>query len=273
MSKKLIILTAGGTGGHIFPAVAVAEVLKKRGYEILMVTDERARQYEQRKDIFDLEILNVSSPAGNILTKLKSGLSLIKGYFKARKLLKNRKPSAVVGFGGYPSFPTMLAAQHLKYPNIIHEQNAVIGKANLVMARKTDKIAISLPRIVGLTETEQNRVVFTGNPVRQEIRALYDEPYTIPDAQKSFIIFILGGSQGASVFSDVVPGALARLSDHDKSRLHVVQQCRPDNIDQTFGFYQDHGIKCEVESFFHDVPYRLRSASLVIARAGPITYA
>ena len=273
MRKNLIVLTAGGTGGHMFPAVALAEVLKKRGHDVVMVTDDRARQYEQRKDIFDLEIVNVRSPAGNILKKMKSALSLLKGYFKARKLLKNRMPSVVVGFGGYPSFPTMLAAQHLKYPNIIHEQNAVIGKANLVMARKSDKIAISLPKIVGLTDSEQNRVVFTGNPVRQEIRALYDEPYTIPDSQRSFTIFVLGGSQGASVFSDIVPGALARLSDYDKSRLNVIQQCRPDDIDQTVRFYQDHGIKCEVESFFHDVPYRLRTASLVIARAGGSTVA
>lgn len=270
---KLIMLTAGGTGGHLFPALALAESLKRRGYNILIVTDERGRRFQNEQQKFDIEILNVTSPSGNVVQKAKSALTLTSGYFKARQLLRKYKPSVVVGFGGYPSFPLMLAAQHGGIKNVIHEQNAVIGKANLMIARNADKIAISLPRITGLSSAEEQRVTFTGNPVRAGIQTLYDEEYTPPEADRGFNIFLLGGSQGASVFSDIVPGALARLPAHDRDRLQIVQQCRPEDIERTVEAYQLAEIKCEVAPFFHDIPYRLRAAHLVISRSGASTVA
>lgn len=261
----------------MFPAVALAEELKKRGHHVVVVTDERAQKYENRTGIFDLEILKVTSPAGSILKKMKSAISLALGYFCARKILKKYKPSVVVGFGGYPSFPTILAAQHMRrhlgVRNIIHEQNAVIGKANLTVARGAHKIAISLPRVIGLSSEEQSRVAITGNPVREEIRKLYDEPYPQPTPDQRFNIFLIGGSQGASVFSDVVPEALSRLSEPDRARLHVVQQCRAGEESRTIDSYQKSGVSCEVQPFFYDVPDQLRKSHLVIARSGASTVA
>lgn len=271
--KKFVVLTAGGSGGHIFPAVALAEALKDRGYEILIITDERGRNFEKRQDMFDLKTFRVRSPSGNLWCKFKSAVSLIGGYFKALKLFWQRKPDIVVGFGGYPSFPPMLAAQHMGIRNIIHEQNAVIGKANLIIAKKADKIAISLPKIIGLTERQESRIVFSGNPVRKNIRNLYNQPYNFPAQSEYFNIFILGGSQGASVFSDVVPEALANLPEHERSRLRVTQQCRQNDIEATRAYYRKSGIPCDVETFFHDVHDRLKTAHLVIARSGASTVA
>ena len=272
-ARNLIMLTAGGTGGHLFPALALAESLKKRGYDILIVTDERGGRFQNEQQEFDIEILNVTSPSGNVLQKAKSALTLTAGYFKARQLLRKYKPSVVVGFGGYPSFPLMLAAQHGGIKNVIHEQNAVIGKANLMIARNADKIAISLPRITGLSSSEEQRVTFTGNPVRAAIQILHGEEYTPPESDHGFNIFLLGGSQGASVFSDIVPGALARLPAQDRARLQIVQQCRPEDIERTAEAYQSAEITCEVAPFFHDIPYRLRTAHLVISRSGASTVA
>lgn len=271
--KKFVVLTAGGSGGHIFPAVALAEALKDRGYKILIITDERGRNFEKRQDMFDLKTFRVTSPAGNLWTKVKSAISLAGGYFKALKLFWMKKPDIVVGFGGYPSFPPMLAAQHMGIKNVIHEQNAVIGKANLIIAKKADKIAISLPKIIGLTGEQKSRIAFTGNPVRKNIRELYDQPYNFPSRSEDFHIFILGGSQGASVFSDVVPEALANLPEHERCRLKVTQQCRQNDLESTRAYYQKAGIPCDVETFFHDVHDRLKTATLVIARSGASTVA
>lgn len=271
-ANKTIILTAGGTGGHMFPAVALAEKLRDKGAHVVLVTDERAQKYETRRDIFTLEILKVRSPVGSIIKKLKSALSMACSYFKARRIIRKYKPDVVIGFGGYPSFPTMLAAQHMGIHNIIHEQNAVIGKANLMMAKKVHDIAISLPKIIGLSAQEEKKIVFTGNPVRQEIQDLYQQDYQASlCGEDDFIVFVLGGSQGASVFSDVLPQAFDKLSSADKARLKIMQQCRPVDVDRTIAAYKDIGVSCEAAHFFHDVPARLKQAHLVIARSGAST--
>ena len=267
------MLTAGGTGGHLFPAIALSQALTARGYKTILVTDKRGEKYRNDTAIPEFEILNVSSPAGDIVTKIKSGISMTAGYFKARSLLKKYRPAPVAGFGGYPSFPLMMAAQHTNVPNIIHEQNAVIGKANLVMARNADRIAISLPKIIGLSKAEKDRVAYTGNPVRDEIRNIHDMPYSAPDAEQDFTILLIGGSQGASVFSQIVPKALSRLPDHEQKRLRIIQQCRSEDLQDTRNIYKEMGIRAEVESFFHDMPERLKEAHLVISRAGASTVA
>lgn len=275
-SGRHIVLTAGGTGGHLFPALSLAEALISRGDRVTIITDERGRRFQEDSKSADykIRIVKISSPTGNLWHKLKCAVSLLKGYLHARRLLGKDKPDAVIGFGGYPSFPIMLAAQHLKICNIIHEQNAVIGKANLAIARKADFIAISLPHIAGLSSREEEKkVVYTGNPVRSEIQKLSGLGYPVLRTDEPFNILVLGGSQGASVFGEVVPEALNRLPAHEKKRLYVVQQCREEDLQTTRQAFDNAGISHEVRSFFNDIPERLRAAHLVISRSGASTVA
>ena len=207
-----------------------------------------------------------------IAARARGVCSLALGYLQARRILRMILPAAVVGFGGYASVPAVLAAQRSGRPSVIHEQNAVLGRANRLLARRADAIATSFERVSALPATRA-RITLTGNPVRPAIAALADRPYLAPAPQAPFAILVLGGSLGARVFASVVPAAIAALDPALRQRIRLVQQCRRENLDATRAAYDALGMTVELAPFFDDVPQRLAAAHLVIARAGASTVA
>lgn len=271
--SKLILLSAGGTGGHVTPAQALARDLLSRGYKVEVVTDGRGRKYAQLFGGIPMHVVRSGTAGRGIGGKIKGLGNLALGTLQAFSLLGKLRPAIVVGFGGYPSVPGVFAAQMRKIPTVIHEQNAIIGRANALLAPKAQRIALSLPEMQGLDAAEKSRSVVTGNPVRPEISALYSQPYPSAGPGGTLRIFIMGGSLGASVFSDVIPKALARLSAEHRARLHIVQQCRDENLEDTRRLYRETGIRADLAPFFDDVAGQLAQAHLVIARSGASTVA
>jgi UDP-N-acetylglucosamine--N-acetylmuramyl-(pentapeptide) pyrophosphoryl-undecaprenol N-acetylglucosamine transferase len=271
-----VILSAGGTGGHIFPAEALAEGLLQRGYEVALVTDKRFKQdYAQAGSLLSqLPVLQIPAGrlAGGLTGKLKGGLNIVRGLMAARRLLKKQKPQVVVGFGGYPSFPALFAATTLGIPTIIHEQNAILGRANRKLSPRVNRIALSYEPTQLLPEGHPP-VVHTGNPVRGAIRALRKLPYAVPGENGSLHVLVVGGSQGASVFSDVVPAAIALLPEEVRNRLRIDQQCRAADIAKVRAAYDAMDMRADLAPFFSDMATRMASAHLVITRAGASTVA
>lgn len=266
---KLIVLATGGTGGHVFPAQALAEELKKRGHRLALITDRRGDAYSGPLGELDAHTISAAGVSGKgIGARISAVFKLMLGYFQARALLKSMKPAAVVGFGGYPSVPTMLAASRLKMKTAIHEQNAVLGRANRLMSGRVNRIALSFDETSGLKPKDRGKAVLTGNPVRPEIAALSGRPFTPPGHQDPLHILIVGGSQGAQILGEAVPQALAALTENLKSRLKVEQQSRPEQLDAVKAAYKQAGIEADVRAFFDDMPERLQRAHLMIGRAG-----
>lgn len=270
---KTILLSSGGTGGHMTPAGALAHDLVSRGYRVEIVTDVRGRKYQSMFPGMNMHVVRAGTMNKGITGKVGGLANLGLGILQAMKLIRRLKPAVVVGFGGYPSVPGVYAAQKLGVPTIIHEQNAIIGKANALLAGKADKIALSLPDVVGLDEDEKNKCIVTGNPVRPEIAALYTKPYPALDRDGQLRILVLGGSLGASVFSTVVPEALSKLSPAHKARLDIAQQCRPEDLPKTRELYAAAGIRAFLSLFFEDMAAELEKAHLIITRSGASTVA
>ncbi len=263
-----IVLAAGGTGGHLYPAEALAEELLRRGHRVVIVTDKRGNAFQRLSDRVKIDCVRAATFKPGIFSKIKSIIDIELGLLQSAALLLKYKPALIVGFGGYPSFPTVLAGQIMGLPTIIHEQNAVLGKANAWLAYAAKKIAVSLPETQGIRPVDRRKVVFTGNPVRADICAVRDKPYPAPG--DIFNIFITGGSQGAKIFSDIVPEAVRRLPEDIKSRLHIVQQSKESDTAQK---YRDAGVRAEVKPFFDDMPERLSACHLFIGRSGASTVA
>ncbi len=272
-ANKKILISAGGTGGHIFPAEALARDLIGRGYHVSLATDKRGADYKNFAGGIPTYVLKSSGLKSGILSKISTAMSLAVGVMQAGSLLKKLNPQIVVGFGGYPSFPAVYAAQKKNIPTILHEQNAILGKANVYLAPKADRIALPLNNVAGMNEEDKIRSVVIGNPVRTEIAALYNEPYPAIEQDGVLKILILGGSLGASVFSEVIPDMVEKLADHYKNRLEIVQQCRAEDVDAVRARYQEIGVKAELEIFFDDVASKLAETHLVIARSGASTVA
>jgi UDP-N-acetylglucosamine--N-acetylmuramyl-(pentapeptide) pyrophosphoryl-undecaprenol N-acetylglucosamine transferase len=268
--SNVIMLAAGGTGGHIFPAYALAEELNRRGFRVVLVTDKRSAEYK----IDDLEtyIISTSTLSGNIWRKIISGFKILRGFLEARRLIKHLQPLAVVGFGGYPSFPTMLAAISKKnLKTIIHEQNAVLGRANRLLSQYVDEIVVSMDSTTGFKDEDKDKIKVSGNPVRISVRSLRSVPYPDIVDDGELRIFVVGGSQGASIFGDVIPEALLLMPKPLRGRINLVMQCRADKIDAVRKRLDKIGIKAELKTFFNDIPDRLAKAHLVISRAGAST--
>ena len=273
-ARKLIVLAAGGTGGHIFPAQALAEEMLKRGYTLALITDRRGEGYGDalgRVDTYRISVVRVDSGGGG----RARGLALLAiGLVQARRLLRKLAPGAVVGFGGYPSVPTMVAATRARRATLIHEQNAVLGRANRLVARRVTRIATSFPSVTGIRPADMAKVVLTGNPVRAGITALRDHPYPpFGHGEKALRILVIGGSQGARILSEVVPAAVSLLPDRMRRRLAIAQQCRPEDVETARAGYASCGVDAELATFFDDVPRRLADTHLVICRAGASTVA
>ena len=268
-----IVLATGGTGGHVFPAQALARALAGRGYRLVLITDRRGDAYGGplgALEVFRIRAAGISGVglAARISALFKLGLGLL----QARRHLRRLRPRAVVGFGGYPSIPTMVAAAWLGLKSVIHEQNAVLGRANRFLARRVGRIAIAFDSVASLREEDAARAVRTGNPVRPEVIEK-SRPYAAPGAEGPIEILVTGGSQGASVFGEIIPPALAALPDTLRGRLRVTQQCPEDGMEAVRGAYARAAIEAELASFFDDIPERLARAHLLICRSGASTVA
>jgi len=271
-SKHPIILAAGGTGGHIFPAEALAEAMLAMGERVILVTDSRFAHFQTGAlSRIEKRTIRAGTVAGKFHKKILGVAGLVLGVMQARKIVAELKPKVVVGFGGYPSFPTVYAAVKLGVPTVIHEQNSVLGRANRLLAPRVDAIATSFPDTQMLADKDKNKVVMTGNPVRGSIRALREVPYPTLSQDGKMHLLVTGGSLGASVFSEVVPGAIAKLPAALRARVRVDQQCREVDLAATRETYLNTGVNADLASFFVDLPARLAASHLVIARSGAST--
>jgi UDP-N-acetylglucosamine--N-acetylmuramyl-(pentapeptide) pyrophosphoryl-undecaprenol N-acetylglucosamine transferase len=262
-----IVLSAGGTGGHLFPAQALAAELTRRGRKIVVMTDARGVQYPTYFPGAKIEIVPSATFAGG-LSLVTAPFKILAGIAIGMAKLIRLKPASVVGFGGYPSLPVMLAAIFSGIPTAILAPDAVLGRANRLVANSVDAVAGGLP-LKRFAPKDMDKVTYTGNPVRPEIVAMKDAPYETPTADGPLNLLVFGGSQGARVLSEIVPAAIALLPPTMKSRLSIVQQCRPEDIETVRAAYA--GMKVELAAFFGDMPQRLARAQLVICRAGVST--
>jgi UDP-N-acetylglucosamine--N-acetylmuramyl-(pentapeptide) pyrophosphoryl-undecaprenol N-acetylglucosamine transferase len=267
------VLAAGGTGGHMVPAHALAAELKKRGHGVLLITDQRGARFPGLFEDVPVHIL----PAGRLrrspLGLIRGIRSLLAGRRQARALYRQHRPDAVVGFGGYPAVPSILAAATMRIPAVLHEQNAVLGRANRFLAGDAAAIGTAYSKLDRLKGRHEPKVVLVGNPVREQVARLGEEPFPPFDDFAPLKILVTGGSQGASVFSKVVPEGLGLLNPSLRLRLQVVQQCRPDDIEGVRDRFAELGIPAELTTYIEDMPGRLGEAHLVIGRAGASTIA
>jgi UDP-N-acetylglucosamine--N-acetylmuramyl-(pentapeptide) pyrophosphoryl-undecaprenol N-acetylglucosamine transferase len=267
------VLAAGGTGGHLLPAQALAEQLTRNGAAVHLATDRRSDAFGAAMPGVEISRVQAGRLGGGPVHTAFGLGAMALGLMQARRLLRRLDPEAVVGFGGYPSVPTMWAATQLGFASVIHEQNAVLGRANRLLARRVKRIATGFAETAGLRPADRPRAVHTGNPVRPAIRDAAAIPYRPPAPGMPIELLILGGSQGARIFADVVPSALAALPPELRAALRVSQQARPEDCERASAQLKEAGIAAEIGSFFSDVPDRLARAQLVICRAGASTVA
>ncbi|VFU08705.1 undecaprenyldiphospho-muramoylpentapeptide beta-N-acetylglucosaminyltransferase [Methylocella tundrae] len=269
--ERPILLAAGGTGGHLFPAEALSNALSARGYAIELFTDSRAEKYGGAFPARAIHIVSSASPrSASLLSRASAALALARGTFEARRLIKRIRPLALVGFGGYPSVPPVLAATQLGVPTVLHEGNAVIGKANLFLSPRVDAIAKGFETLKGVSAAIAAKAHLTGDPVRPMVIEAAKIPF--PDfAGGKLRLLVTGGSQGARIMSDVVPGAIELLPEEARKMLILVQQARPEDEERVRAVYRRLGVEAEVKSFFSDLPRRIAASHLVIARAGAST--
>lgn len=265
------VLTAGGTGGHMFPAIALAGEMLKRGHRAALLTDARGAEYGKRVAGLDIHLVPSASPSrGGLLGKLSSVFTLARGALVAGRKLRALHPRAVVGFGGYGAFPTSFIAARQHLPLVLHEQNAYLGLANRKLARDAKGIAVAFDDVLAVPKSGVT-IERTGNPVRAEIVAVRDVPYAAPT--EKLRLLVTGGSQGATVFSDVVPAAIAKLEPAQRARIEIVQQCRAEDLSRVKAAYEAIGVAATLKSFFDDMPSRIAQAHLAICRSGASTVA
>ncbi|MEY2503444.1 MAG: UDP-N-acetylglucosamine--N-acetylmuramyl-(pentapeptide) pyrophosphoryl-undecaprenol [Verrucomicrobiota bacterium] len=273
-TSPLILLTAGGTGGHLFPAEALGVELMKRGMQVRLATDARALRYGGlfSKDLIDVvpsETVRGRSP----WSLARSGMMLAAGTAVALNLMRRLKPEAVIGFGGYPTLPPLLAARLFRIPTVIHDSNAVLGRANRFLSGGVSAIATSLPGVLDRDAALAAKTVTTGTPMRPAILAAAAVPFAAPESDGPLRLLVVGGSQGARVMSDIVPGAIERLQPALWRRLRLVQQVREEDFSRVRAVYDRLGIDAELAPFFSDLPARLAASHLVISRSGAGTVA
>ena len=269
--SRAVLLAAGGTGGHLFPAEATAEALARRGISTELATDSRAVKYGGSFLFRAVHQIPSATPrGGSLASKALAAVALARGTLIARSLLRRTKPLCVLGFGGYPSVPPVLAAAQLRVPCLLHEQNAVMGRANRFLARRVDRLATGFSSLSGMDERLRAKATHTGNPLRPA--AIEAAHSAFPDFSDGRLrLLVTGGSQGARIFSEVAPAAIERLSPTLRARLNIVQQARSEDERHVREAYDRLGVRAEVAAFFNDLPARMAAAHLVIARAGAST--
>ncbi len=274
MAEPLILLAAGGTGGHLFPAEALGVVLMQRGLRVRLVTDSRAIQYsglfsDGMFDVVPSETLRGGSP----VALARAAVMLSVGTAKALALINRLKPAAVVGFGGYPTLPPLAAATLLRVPTVIHDSNAVLGRANRLLAKRVTAIATSLPGVFDRDPGLAGKSVMTGTPLRPAVISAAAQPYSALTNNAPFRLAVFGGSQGARIMADIVPSAIAQLAPELQRRIKLAQQVREEDLLRVRQIYQPLQIETELAPFFTDLPQRLATAHLVVSRSGAGTVA
>lgn len=274
MSSPLILLAAGGTGGHLFPAESLANALQAAGVRVALATDRRVSAISGSFPAEEVVEIPSATPSGRSLPQMARAVLLLSaGTAKAVPAIRRLRPAVVVGFGGYPTVPPVLAAALLRVPVVVHEQNGVMGRANRLLARWATMIATGFPVVKGIPANATGRIVHTGNPVR---------PMVIEAAKSSFSslaeggrlkLLVFGGSQGARVMSDVVPAAIQRLPAEAHARLRVTQQAREEDLERVRALYDSLSVSADVQPFFKDLPARMADAHLVVGRSGASTVA
>jgi UDP-N-acetylglucosamine--N-acetylmuramyl-(pentapeptide) pyrophosphoryl-undecaprenol N-acetylglucosamine transferase len=273
-TSPLILLAAGGTGGHLFPAEALGVELIRRGLRVRLATDSRALRYS---GLFSKDTIDVV-PSATVRSRAPwslahTGLMLAAGTAVSLNLMRRLKPAAVVGFGGYPTLPPLLAAKLCGVPGIIHEANAVLGRANRFLARRVSAIATSLPGVLDRDPALAGKTTTVGTPMRPAVLAAAAVKYAAPEPAGAFRLLVVGGSQGARVMADSVPGAIERLEPALWHRLVLTQQVREEDMARVRAVYDRLKINAELAPFFSDLPARLASNHLVVSRSGAGTVA
>lgn len=271
--ERHFVLAAGGTGGHMVPAAALAAELTRRGHRVALVSDDRGVRFPGLFEEVQTHILPAGRMSGGPIGWLRGARQMMAGRAMAIELYRTFKPEAVIGFGGYPALPALLAAFKAKIPTAVHEQNAVLGRVNRLVARKVDAIATSYLEVERLKPDWQMKTHLVGNPVREAVLKLRDRPFPLLEEDGIFRVLVTGGSQGASVLSQVVPDGLAMLPVSFRRRLQVTHQARIEDIEGARAKYAELQIAAELATYLPDIPEQLAWAHLVIARAGASTIA
>jgi UDP-N-acetylglucosamine--N-acetylmuramyl-(pentapeptide) pyrophosphoryl-undecaprenol N-acetylglucosamine transferase len=273
-AAPLVLLAAGGTGGHLFPAEALAEALGRRGVTVDLATDERAERYGKRFPARQIHVIaSETVRARNVVALARTGAIMSLALLRAVILLGRIKPGVVVGFGGYPTLAPVLAATLRRIPTVIHEQNAVMGRANKLLAPRVSAIATSFTGVLDRVPALAAKAAHTGNPVRPAVIAAAAMPYPALATDGLVRLLVFGGSQGARIMSEIVPAAIERLDQSLRVRLLVAQQARDEDLAQVRDLYGRLGISAEVAAFFADLPARIAAAHLVVSRSGASTVA
>lgn len=271
--KPLVLLAAGGTGGHLFPAEALAEALRRRGAEIELATDERATRYGHDFPARATHVIPSATIRGrDPISLVRTVGTLGIGAMKSLRLMRRTRPAAVVGFGGYPTLPPVLAATLKRIPTVIHDANAVMGRANRMLSSRVTAIATSFPGMT-LDPALAAKATFTGNPVRPMVIAVASKPYPALEAGGPINLLVFGGSQGARVMSDIVPPGIERMAPTLRARLSIVQQARGEDEQRVRDTFARLGVKAEVAPFFADLPARIAASHLIVSRSGASTVA
>ncbi len=261
-----VVIAAGGTGGHMFPALALARALTGRSQPVILACDARGARYLPQGMAW--HEIPAASPSGRPLQRALGIARLGQGLLRALTLLRRERPAAVAAFGGYASVPVGLAAGLLRRPLLVHEQNAVLGRANRLIARRAGLLALSFETTAGARAARRAATRITGNPVRAEVVARRGEPYRMPARGGPLDVLVVGGSQGARVLSEVLPAAIAHLTKAERARIRLTQQCRPEDLERVASAYGALHFAATLASFFDDLPARLARAQLVISRSG-----
>jgi len=271
-APPLVLLAAGGTGGHLFPAEALAVVLAKRGIAVELAVDSRAAHFK-----FPARAVHVIPSATlrgrDPISVLYTATMLAAGIAKAWLKIGDISPRAVVGFGGYPTVPPLIAAWWRGVPTVMHEQNAVMGRANRVLASRVTAVATGFRVLTNVSERVRPKITFTGNPVRPPVIEAALVPYIPPDARGQLRLLVFGGSQGARVMSEVAPAAIGLLGADLRARLHVTQQARPEDLEAVRVAYARLGVVADCAPFFSDLPHRMAAMHLIVSRSGASTVA
>jgi UDP-N-acetylglucosamine--N-acetylmuramyl-(pentapeptide) pyrophosphoryl-undecaprenol N-acetylglucosamine transferase len=299
--KSVIFIASGGTGGHIIPARCLALELSGQGFDVVFLGDKKYRSYIKESDHFSSKIINSSKLEKSIFKLLKAVLAISLGILQSSWLFLRHRPKYIIAFGGYATFPILVAAIIFRVKIILHEQNSHLGKVNRIFAKYADKIALSFKETSGIAADFFKKIIFVGNPVRQEILDLNQISYALPkyedekivptkpvnkmgydvllasdffeddeeeNEEELFNVLIIGGSGGAKIFSEILPKAFFNLNDYIKEHLHITQQCRAELIEKTFEQYKSFNISITVDAFFEDMSELIKSAHLVISRSG-----
>jgi UDP-N-acetylglucosamine--N-acetylmuramyl-(pentapeptide) pyrophosphoryl-undecaprenol N-acetylglucosamine transferase len=269
LTKGSIMMTGGGTGGHLFPALALSEELARRGYETDLITDSRTEGLGANFPVRAIyRAPSATFRSRSPLEATRTLATLSQGFQIAYKLMGEVKPRAIVGFGGYPTVPPILAALARRVPAAIHEANAVMGRANRLLAPMVKSVACSFEQTRHLEGKLLAKTRLTGSPLRKSVLSQRGKAYEPHAPGKKFVMLVFGGSQGARFFSESMPAALALLSEQIRDKMLVVQQCRAEDIDAVFEAYEEAGVAAELATFFDDLPERMSAAHLVVARSG-----